>query len=171
MINCNIIVLNNKPYDASRMSSTCNTKKLNLLPLNFQYTQSSTKFTSTSLEIILMNFVMSQMRDLFKNINRFIQFAYHRLQIILNMVFLLHRINYFINVFIQKHNLYIHLCKNNYQNDLQCHYSPEKIFLRNQRESFFVINVFLLVRLLATRKTLYISILLIEFLLTIDIYL
>jgi len=59
----------------------------------------------------------------------------------------------------------------NYQNDLQCHYSPNKVFLRNQRESFFVINVFLLVKFLVTRKTLYISILLIESLLTIDIYL
>ena len=61
--------------------------------------------------------------------------------------------------------------QNNYQNDLQCHYSPKKVFLRNQRESLFMINVFLLVKLLATRQTLYISILPIESLSTIDIYL
>jgi len=59
----------------------------------------------------------------------------------------------------------------NYQNDLQCDYSPKKVFLRNQRESLFVINAFLLVKLLATKQTLYISILPIESLLTIDIYL
>ena len=61
--------------------------------------------------------------------------------------------------------------QNNYQNDLQCHYSPKKVFLRNQRESLFVINDFLLVKLLATRQSLYISKILIESLSTIDIYL
>ena len=59
----------------------------------------------------------------------------------------------------------------NYQNDLQCHYSPKKVSLRNQRESLFVIHVFLLIKLLATRQSLYISKLPIESLSTIDIYL
>ena len=61
--------------------------------------------------------------------------------------------------------------QNNYQNDLQCHYSPKKVFLRHQRESLFVINAFFLIKLLATRQSLYISKLPIESTLTIDIYL
>jgi len=58
----------------------------------------------------------------------------------------------------------------NYQNDLQCHYSPKRVFLRNKK-SLFVINVFLLVKLLAIRQSLYISKLPIESVSTIDIYL
>ena len=112
-----------------------------------------------------MNFVIPQTRDLFKSINGFPQFAYHRLQIILNKVFQLHCIKCFINVSLHPS------MQNNYQNDIQCHYSPKKVFLRDQRESFFVINVFLLVKLLATRQTLYISMLPIKSLSTIDIYL
>jgi len=61
--------------------------------------------------------------------------------------------------------------QNNHQNDLQCHYSPKRVFLRNKKEILFVINVFLLVKLLMTKQTLYISILPIESLSTIDIYL
>ena len=61
--------------------------------------------------------------------------------------------------------------QNNHQNDLQCHYSPKRIFLRNKKESLFMINVFHLVKFLVTRQTLYISILPIESVSTIDIYL
>ena len=118
-----------------------------------------------------MNFVISQMKDLFKSINRFLQFAYHKLQIILNKIFWLCRIICFINVSIQKRNLYIHLCKKIIKMIQSVIIVLRKFFLRNQRENLFVINVFLLVKLLATRNFLYISILLIETLSTKDIYL
>ena len=113
-----------------------------------------------------MNFVIPQTRALFKSINGFFQFTYHRLWIILNKVFWLHCINCFINIFIQKRNLYIHLCKT----IIKMIYNVI-IVLRNQRESLFVINAFLLVKLLAIRQTLYISILSFESHSTIDIYL
>ena len=61
--------------------------------------------------------------------------------------------------------------QNNHQNDLQCHYSPKRDFLKNQKESLFVINVFLLVKLLATRQSLYISKISIKSLSTMNIYL
>jgi len=60
--------------------------------------------------------------------------------------------------------------QNNHQNDLKCNYSPKRAFLRNQKESLIVINVFLFVKLLATRQTLYISILLIKSISTMDTY-
>jgi len=61
--------------------------------------------------------------------------------------------------------------QNNYQNDLQYHCSPKKLSLRNKRESLFVSHVFLLIKLLVTRQSLYISKLPIESISTIDIYL
>ena len=118
-----------------------------------------------------MNFVLSYMRDLFKSINGFLQFGCHNLWIILYKIFWLHRINYFINVSIQKHNLYIHPCKTMVKIIQSVIIVLRESFYEIKKKSLFVINVFFLLKLLVTTQSLYISILPIEFVSTIDIYL